>query len=776
MNNNKNSNSKNNTNSTNSTNNNRASSISKLISKKNTSSNSSSGSSLVDSIISKVKDDEKNNLMVYIIIAIPLLLFLGYLVYKYNYSSRTSNVVSLMNYQSVVELNPLEQCYEIDATQHYKLCDYYISSSFMTPCVGNQHYDYVSNIMISEVLKSGARYIQIPICESDVTLKALPVVGTAVYGQSLVTSLNTLEIQSVLNTIVTNAFSINNNKINYPLIIHFILNTTNKSTINILAHHVSTILGNLIVNVNQYKNINNNIPIHLEKLCNLLGKIIIYSTPEYINTDLEPFVIPTKNLYQIYHFSDLGPINMPNSSIYTNTYNQKLSGTEQRNSNIYFKKEYPTIDYVLENIDSIGESILNDPNLLNNLTSFNKLGTTIVKPNYPEDVISKNYDPSESIFYGCQLTTMNFQINDLNMKNYINIFKESSFRLKPSSLRFSEAEVPTTDFSKIYTPLTKVNTNILSDFFYKYGNILIALESYTLLNTYLTNYDALSLNFSTGTVISKVNGKKKYKVGLKQLFIPRLSRMGSLNNMSMYLESASQPGHFITLRPSSTSTFDLSTLGTTNQALINQAMYIEKPKLIDNSYIADMISLRTTNDTTPLYLAAENKKIKAYIDANEMEAKSNMTFIVKKYTFRHVIQIMSSTGRSIITNSINKTLSVSAVGSTTGNTYYVNEQNKTNGQNFNIFNDQFTLENTITKKFVTYDTTDFLLYDKMLAPNQTSIYNLEAKDNYYRIMDVNNNNLILNSRDILTFKEDTNADSTSNLFSIIITYVLDVLE
>jgi len=586
-------------------------------------------------------------------IAIPLLLFLGYLAYKYNYSSRTTNVISLMDYKSIVELNPLEQCYEIEATQQYKLCDYYISSSFMTPCVGNQHYDYVSLVMISEVLKSGARYIQIPICESDVTINAIPVVGTAVYGQRLVTSLNTLEIQSVLNTILSNAFSINNNKINYPLIIHFILNTSNKSTINILAEYVSIILGNVIVDVTKYKSINNNIPIHLEKLCNLLGKIIIYSTPEYLSTDLEAFVIPTVNLYQIYHFSELGPINMPNNSIYTNTYNQKLSGTEQRNSNLYFQKEYPTMDYVLENIDSIGKTILNDPNLMNNLTSFNKLGTTIVKPNYPEDVISKNYDPSESIFYGCQLTTMNFQINDLNMKNYINIFKESSFRLKPASLRFSEAEVPTVDYSKIYKSLTTANTNILGDFFYKYGNVLIALESYTLLNTYLTQTDISLLKFKVGTTISKVDGKIKYKIGLNQLFIPRLSRMGSLNNMSMYLESASKPGYFITLR-SNSNTFDLATLGATNQELINQAMYIEKPKLVDNNYIGDMVSMRTTNDTTPLYLTYQNKEVAAHIDANSIELKSNMTFIINKLTFRHVIKISTSTRRNVITNDINK--------------------------------------------------------------------------------------------------------------------------
>jgi hypothetical protein len=760
---------------------NRASSISKLITNNTVSSGSTkgtstSGSSLVDNIISKVKDNEKNNIIIYLIVAIPVLLFLGYLVYKYNFSSRSSNVISLMNYQSIIDLEPLQQCYEINPLYQYKLCDYYISSSFMTPCVGNQHYDYVSLDMISEVIKSGARYIQIPVCESDVTINALPVVGTAVYGQRLVTSLNTLEMQSVLNTIITNAFTINNNKINYPLIIHFVLHTSNTYTINILAAYISKIFQNVLVDVTEYQSANqsenNNIPIHLEKLCNLLGKIIIYSTPGYLGTDLEKFVIPTTNLYQIYNFEELGPINMPNNSIYTNTYNQKLSGTEQKSSNVYFKKAYPSMDYVLENINTIGEKILNDTNILNNLTSFNKLGMSIVKPHYPEDVVSKNYDPTESIFYGCQFTTMNFQNNDLYMQTYIQIFKDSSFRLKPGSLRFSETEVPIVDFSQMFQTLTTPNANILGDFFYKYGNILIALESYTLLNTYLTQ-SSTNLSFNVGTKITKdKNGKKVYNIGLNQLFIPRLSRIGSLNNISMYLESASNPNQFITMSTSS-NIFYLSSLGTTTEELMNQAMYIEKPKLIDNNYIGDMISGKSTNETRPLYLAAENKEIKAYADSNKMDAKSNMTFIIHKLGFRHVIKIITKFGGSIITNPDNS-ISILANNNSDGTSYYVNPHNQSNGNNFNIFNDQFTLQNKTKGTFVTYDSNRYLLYDRMKIPDNSSIFNLVKEDSYYLIMNVSDEKLLANTREpqVLTFQPDTNADENANLFSISISYEL----
>ena len=131
-----------------------------------------------------------------------------------------------MNYKKQLENKPLLQCYQQDVKYQFKLCDYYISSSFMTPCVGNQHYDYVSNDMIHEVIQSGARYIQIPICEADVGMKALPVVATAEYGQNLITSLNTLEIQVYLKQYVVMLLNLNNKSTNYPLIIHLILNTT----------------------------------------------------------------------------------------------------------------------------------------------------------------------------------------------------------------------------------------------------------------------------------------------------------------------------------------------------------------------------------------------------------------------------------------------------------------------------------------------------------------------------------------------------------------------
>jgi len=749
----------------------RVNSISKLINKNKSnqasSLASSSNPSLVDNIISKVKNSEKQNLIIYIVVAIPILIFLIYIVYNYNFSARSSTVITGMKYKSTIKPKQLTECYAINATKQYKLCDYYICSSFMTPCVGNQHYDYVSIDMIQEVLHSGARYIQIPICESDVTINAIPVVGTAVYGQRLITSLNTLDIKLVLNTIKVNAFIVNNVTVNYPLIIHFILNTNNKTTLNILAKNILEIMSDVIVDSSKYKisDTTKPTPIYYEKLCNLLNKIIIFATPEYFGSDLESYVVPTTKLFEIYHFSELGPINVPDDIIYTNLYNNKLSGTQQRISDNYFKNTYPSLDIILDNIDTIGETVLSNTSIMNNITSFNKIGMTLVKPNYPEDVISKNYDTSESIYYGCQLSPMNFQVNDVNMQNYLVIFKESSFRLKPNSLRFSELEKPITDYNQIYQSITTVNENIINDFYSRHNNLLIAFESYTLLNTYLTQVES-SLKFSVGSKITTdIYGKVTNNIGIDQLFIPRKSKIGKLTNISMYLESASNTGFFITNKSTN---FYLENLASNKKDLLKQAMYIEKPKIRDNTIVNQMISMRTANDDTPLYLAFENKLVKAYANIANTQAYRNMTFIVHKIPFKYVIKIFTIYDGSVKTMSGN-IIGVLENNIEDGTSYYVIQHNNRNGNNFDILTDQFTLQNKNKATYVEFDSSTKLLYDRLLRPSQNSIFKLSLQNGYYKIINVFNDNLILKDNNKLLFGT---AVTNENLFKINISYEL----
>ena len=722
---------------------------------------------LVDDIVVHIKNKVSSRLKFFLMFAVPVLLLLFYFLYNYNFNSRSAKIISNMNYKKQLNNTPLQQCYQQEVKYQFKLCDYYISASYMTPCVGNQHYDYVSNDMIAEVIQSGARYIQIPICEADVGINALPVVGTAFYGEKLITSLNTLEIESVFKTIVSNAFTLNNKTTNYPLIIHLILNTTKTFTLNVVASAIKEIFNNnILVDVSKYTNF----PIFLEKLCNLLGKIIIISTPGYNGTKLESYIVPSRNLFNTYLFNEIEQINLPSDTLLKQSYNNKLSSQKQKKSANTFNDKYPTIDYIVNHVNTIGKTILNDKEILNNLTSYNKIGISLVIPNSNVDIISTNYDQTEAIFLGCQWISMNFQVNDTNMSNYLEVFKDSSFRLKPSSMRFSEKEEPITDLLDIYSKIIQKNNNILNDFYYKYNNSLISIESYSLPNTFITQVEN-ELKFNTGTTkYTDSDGILKYKLDITQCFITRKSTIGGSGDISIYLESAALPGMYITLVGES---FNLQELSLNKKGLVNQAFYIERPKSTDyeeNGNKGEMISIRNFNNTNPLYLAFDNKITKAYADLPQIQAHNNMTFFVKEMKYQMIVKLITLYDGSLRSMSGN-IIGVIETNTTDGTPYIVISTNKTGG-NFDIFKHQFMLQNKDTKAYVIYDDFTGFIYDRDSIPNSNGIFNLEPSNGYYKLLNIKNKNLILYDRNLIKFVESNTIISNENLFKIDISYDL----
>jgi len=719
----------------------------------------------ITDIKNRIKNKLSSNLRMYIIAMIPVIILLCYLIYKYKINYRTLSALNNMDYKSKIELEKLPQCYELDKTMQYKLCDYYISSSYMTPCIGNQHYDYVSADMITEVLQSGARYIQIPICEADVGPQALPVIATAEYGQKLITSLNTLEVKPTLTIIRANAFKINKKMLNYPLIIHFILNTNNGNTMNILADNIREILGDLLVDVPTYQKF----PIFLEKLCNLLGKVIIFATPEYQGTKLEEFVVPTKNMFENYHYTELGSISIPANSAYTKEYNNKLSTKQQTKNNELFKKKVPSIDYVIKNSDTVGAAILNDNEILFNLTQFNKVGMTMVKPLQYNDVISTNYDQSEAVYFGCQFITMNFQINDDNMKNYLKIFTNSSFIVKPASMRFSDVEEPLPDLLSVYQSIAPKNDNILNEIYYKYNNLLIALEPYSLPNTYLTQTDN-NLRFNVGSFVTRDNiSNRSYKIGLDQCFIITKSTVGTGGeDIPIFIQAANSLNKLITLNGNY---FDIQNRAKNKAELNKQSFYFEKSKSNDNDTTNPMVSLRVIDPNNTMYLAFENKQTKAYANTPQVQAQNNMSFKLHIIPFQLQIKLITLYDGSV------KTMSGSILGvlennTTEGTGYILEPVNKVAGKNFIYHKDQFYLKNPKTNTYVVYDDNTYFLYEKPTSPNSNCVFNFTMSNGFYVLINNIGYNLILFNKNLIKFVKPEEVVSNENLFKIDLKYII----
>jgi hypothetical protein len=761
---------------------------------------SSQLSTRLETIKLQIKNNQYSNLKTYLMVAIPVIILVIYIVFKYRINPRSFDSIANMNYKNDIQLTNLPVCANLDKSIQYKLCDYYISSSYMTPCIGKQHYDYVSLDMLAEVIQSGARYIQLPICENDVGPNAIPVIGTAQYGQRLITSLNTLDIRAALNIIRSNAFNIDNKKINYPIFIHLILNTTNPYTLGILADTIREVLADKLCDTAKYTSF----PIFLEKLCNLLGQIILFATPEYTGTKLEPYIVPNNILFESYYYSNLAALTHPSGSVYSSTYNNKLSTKQQTLSNKVFKAKYPSLDYIISNFNSsnsksadtksadtksatgnIGKSILADKDILNNLTNFNKVGMTLIKPHQPADVLSTNYDPTEAVYNGCQFITMNFQTNDDNMRNYIKIFKHGSFVLKPASMRFSEAEEPIPDLQQLYKAILPTDSRVDNSIYYNFNNLLIALESYSMPGYYLTQIES-NLRFNLGgSLTSDKFGNKTYNISINQCFLLKKSTvsMGTAD-VPMFLVSPNyQNGNMIISQISST--FNLEEQKELKSDLYLQSYVFEKADIKD----ADDITLylvRTIALQNPMYIANQNKLPKTYAYNTSTEAKNNIAYKIHIIPFNMRIKLFT------LYNGSMKTMTGGIVGilenNTADGTIYIIETttianpipssrlpispNSISGgaNNFNYLRDPFYIRNPTTNTYLVYDVSTRFIYDKQGRPGSNGIFTLKFNNGFYSLYNSAGEVMIVYQNNILKFIAESEIINNENLFKINVDY------
>lgn len=742
-----------------------------------------------------------SSLLYYIIIIIPFVLFLLFLLFKYSYSQRTTSQLAQLNYSKLLQLSKLPQCSDIDPKYQYKLCDYYISASYMTPCVGNLHYDYVSTDMIKTVLVSGARYIQIPICSYNVDADARPIVATAIYGKQNITSLNTLELLEVFTTIRNFAFVSSNeedNTINYPLIIHLILNTNNKFTLNQVANYIKQSMSDVLVPTSNYKTY----PIWLEQVCNLLNKIIIIATPEYLGTNLEQIVIPTTSLFQTLD-KELKSINsdtlitttappsqttLPSSQMHS--YLRRLSEKEQTADASNFHSKYPSVASITNsNLDTIGTTILNDNTLLNPLQCYNKVGVSSVIPMDPADVTVVNNDPSNAFTTGCQIVAMNFQLNDSNMQNYIKIFSTSSYRLKPTSLRFEETETDNTTTSQqlaLYTPIPTTNLPVLNQLVEKYANKLIALQPYALPTTYLTQIEANLVfkgippantlpqsNLPYTVINTSTTDNKPSKNQCFRVVVSNLS--SGNNNVSICLESILMPNYVITINGTATT---LQTLSTKTAILKTQSFYLTPPIKRDPSNVQDKVSLLNVNtaNNTQLYLAYQNKSLAALPDYNTDDGNIASTFGIVPVPFNFTVTITSV----IATGGLFSSGGVVGVRlndlSAAENFILIPQSQQNKGQIGKVPNVPFILKNAKTGTILSSDDNTNLLMDNNSAQTSNSLMKAVATQGFYRIVNSKGGSLTQGDGGVLKFTyPDTSATTsfTSNyLFNIELNYLI----
>jgi hypothetical protein len=478
-------------------------------------------------------------------VLVIFLIILVIILYRYTFRRSNKEILKDTIYHKKIDLQPLPPCSQIEPIFQHRLCDYYIASSFNTFSIGQQHFDYVSNDMLKRVLLSGARYIQFPICSSHMGLDAKPVIGTAEKGKNVITSFNTESIREALVIIRDFAFKkvineedpimvddindINYNTLNYPLIIHLQIHTQNVDVLNEFYKSVKEFIGHYLLHSQVYQNY----PIGLEKLCQLLNKIIIISTSGYENSLLDNIVVPSNHLFQTKSKIDIG-----NKELLVNKQKDYYKTLSVQNQ----KKHKREIENINEKIKIIlNEDITNDDKSTGVLTEnkllpdvdekerlslFNMVGLTLVEPLETNEIESINYNPLTSFTYGCQLVAMNYQTPDKYMNMMIDVFKENSFVLKPSGLRLPSTGEDMQDFLDQFKLKKDRKINYIPDFLYRFNNQVITLQETTSLKNKYISF------LGNGFKISQI---AEDKIGTEDIFMIKKSPLSDANNYSIML-------------------------------------------------------------------------------------------------------------------------------------------------------------------------------------------------------------------------------------------------
>lgn len=504
---------------------------------------------------------------------VVLLIVLIIILYRYTFQKGNDAILKEVIYHKKIDLEPLPPCSQIDESYQFRLCDYYIASSFNTFSIGQQHFDYVSNDMLKRVLQSGARYIQFPICSNTMAYNAEPVIGTAEKGKNAITSLNTQSVREALIIIRDYAFKkvkntntsplnnsddinsdiLNYDMINYPLIIHLQIHTYSVDVLNQFYNSMVELLGDYLLSNDKY----NNYPIGLEKLCSLLNRIIIISTPGYENSLLDNLVIPTNHLFQTKLKQDFlaKELLIDNQTAYYRSLslaNQKkhkkdIENIEQKIRLLLSpdmqkqKQKQNTSGSTSGNIitkDIITKDIIPDVNEREALTLFNMIGLTLVEPMETNEIYSTNYNPLDPITFGCQLVAMNYHIVDEHMNTMIDIFKANSFILKPSGLRLPILSDEMQDFLDQFTVVKTKPINYIPDYLYKHNNQYITLQETTSLRNKYISF------LGNGFKVSQISDKN---ITVDNLFMVKKSPLSDANNFSIMLVHPNNPYNVLTV-------------------------------------------------------------------------------------------------------------------------------------------------------------------------------------------------------------------------------------
>ena len=329
----------------------------------------------------------KSNFTIYkfMVFIIFVMLFTTFFFwYRWSKDYRIPKILkSIEFYPDFVNIEPLKSLKDyINEPKKYKLCDWYVSSSYKSYLPGNSYEDYCSIKAIEIMLRSGVRYLELDVFTDNLQNNE-PVVTVGIEKGNWHNTLNDLNFKECCELIRNIGFSssiIKNS--DDPLFLYLNIQVNNnKETLNKIADILYNTFDDKLLN-KKYSYHRKNISI--EPIYKFMKKVIIMCNSSYEGCKLSELI----------NIASDGP------------FVRRLES-----------------DKVLQTYEP------------KELTDFNRLNMSIV---YPSDTSKNpgNYNPQIPWFYGCQFVTMNFKELDNNMSSYMEKFRYQSFVLKPLKLRY----------------------------------------------------------------------------------------------------------------------------------------------------------------------------------------------------------------------------------------------------------------------------------------------------------------------------------------------------
>jgi hypothetical protein len=307
-----------------------------------------------------------------------LILYFGYTMTGGGPTVATLSAKSTMGaYKKVTSLAPL-------GDDEGKFCDYYVASSAYTVFPGSSTSDYISDDIVTLVIKAGARLIELDIYDEN----EKPVVGLKNQTLGYDYAKNSVSFEKCCVAIANSAF----NKVETPLssdpfILSLMFHTDKRTVMESTSQIIKDVLGRFLLN-SEYAFHRKNLA--QEPIVNLKGKLIIVSGGNINGTP----------------FEELVNLSWSTSHLRRLTYMQ--------GSQPYDHEE---------------------------LIESNKKSICMVVPDPDPDL--KNNNPTILFSYGCQWNLMNYGSLDSMMELNIEKFQQASLILKPAELRFKPIEAKT---------------------------------------------------------------------------------------------------------------------------------------------------------------------------------------------------------------------------------------------------------------------------------------------------------------------------------------------